>query len=50
MVIHVIVCPNCNQADCIERGAEFEFNKKFECECGEEFDLGNAKIIELEKR
>lgn len=48
MKIHVIACPNCKQADCLEKDNDFEFNNTFECECGENFSLEEAEIIELE--
>ncbi|GAA0865945.1 hypothetical protein [Paraclostridium tenue] len=50
MKIHVIACPNCKQADCLEKDKEFESNKTFECECGEEFILDEAETIELERK
>ncbi|MFR3072081.1 MAG: hypothetical protein ACLTK8_04670 [Paeniclostridium sp.] len=50
MAFHVIVCPNCKQPDCFEKDKEFESNKTFECECGEEFTLSEAEIIELERK
>lgn len=50
MRINVIACPSCGQADCLEKDEEFDYNGTFECECGEEFTLAEAKIIELERK
>lgn len=50
MIINVIACPTCGQADCLEKDEEFEYNGLFKCECGEEFNLSEAKIIELGKK
>lgn len=44
MLIYVVGCPTCGEADCLEKNEDL-----FECECGEEFTIDEAKIIELKK-
>lgn len=41
MSIYVVTCPNCGSSDGLEKD-----DNLFECECGEEFEIDNAKIIE----
>jgi hypothetical protein len=45
VTVHVIACPNCKQADCLEKNED-----GFECECGEEFDIEEAEVVEFQQK
>lgn len=41
MIIYVVGCPNCGSTDGLEKDGDL-----FECECGEEFEIDKAKLVE----
>lgn len=44
MSIYVVTCPNCGSSDGLEKD-----DNLFECECGEEFEIDKAKVIECKR-